>query len=63
VHPKLETQPEKIELIQLLCTQINSIKEATLFLNITEDEVKKKLRDEFLELRKKTGLQSGSLVM
>ncbi|MCY7409667.1 MAG: hypothetical protein LH473_05295 [Chitinophagales bacterium] len=41
----------EVELILLLCTRCSSLKEVAYILNITTEEAKKKLHEEFRELR------------
>ena len=51
VNPAVNYPVVPASLINFLCIQCGSIKEAASILNITEEEIKKKLRFEFLALR------------
>ena len=50
IKPKAWHSPEETKLIHLLCTQCNSLHEVALMMNITKDEAKKKLHENFLHL-------------
>lgn len=51
INPKIYNPLEEVKLIHLLSTQCNSIKEVASIFNMTEEETKKKLRAELLNLR------------
>lgn len=51
INPRSYKPLEEVKLIHLLSTQCNSLKELASNLNITEEETKKKLRSELLNLR------------
>ena len=53
INPIQSSKAVDSQLIHLLCTQCNSIKDAASKLNITEDVAIKNLRREFLVLRNK----------
>ena len=53
INPLQSSKAVDSQLIHLLCTQCNSIKDAASKLNITEDVALKNLRREFLVLRNK----------
>ena len=50
IKPKVWHSPEETKLIHLLCTQCNSLHEVALMMNITKDQAKKKLHENFLYL-------------
>lgn len=52
IEPKKNTSAKTQSALNLLYTRCGSLKEAAFFLDLSEDEVKRKLHDEFLELRK-----------
>ncbi len=51
INPKSFNPLEEVKLIHLLSTQCNSLKEVASILNMSEEETKKKLRSELLNLR------------
>lgn len=51
INSQLNQSSEKKSLINLLCTDCSSLKEAAQLYNITEAETRKKLRLEFSQLR------------
>lgn len=51
IIPMVINPQKEVELILLLCTQCSSLKEVAFILNITTEEAKKKLHEEFNELR------------
>ncbi|MEO5675418.1 MAG: hypothetical protein ABIQ74_12305 [Chitinophagales bacterium] len=52
IEPKKSTPAKTQSVLNLLFTRCGTLKEAAFFLNLSEDEVKRKLHEEFLELRR-----------
>jgi|GEM_PF-924392 len=61
INPKASSLSETATLINLLCTRHDSLKEVAFICNITEEDAKKKLRLEFLELRNKKRSEENHL--
>lgn len=53
-QPKTIQSVEEVKIIRLLCTHCTSIKDVALILNQSEEEVKNRLRSEFLNFRNAT---------
>jgi len=62
LNSKIFNPAEEVKLIHLLCTQCNSIKKVASILNMTEEETKKKLRSEILNLRNQKNLVTSSKI-
>ncbi|MEP6710779.1 MAG: hypothetical protein ABJA37_00105 [Ferruginibacter sp.] len=54
MEPKTEDTFQKARLTYLICSRCYSLKEAAAILNISEEETKKKLHLEFLDMREET---------
>jgi len=59
ISPKNLTPPKEAELIHLLTTQCNSLKEAASILNIPDKEAKIRLQVEFSNLRRLSNIPSN----
>lgn len=60
INAKSYNPVQEVKLIHLLCTQCSSLKELVSILNITEEEAKKRLRSEILNLRNQKNLVAGA---
>lgn len=59
INPKTLNPSKETQLIHLLTTQCNLIKEATVILTITEKETKKRLHAEFLKLQMQNNISAN----
>jgi hypothetical protein len=59
ICPNNSNPPKEVELIHLLTTQCNSLKEAASILNISDKDAKKRLQVEFSNLRRLSNISSN----